>query len=133
MQDDLTIPLFFWTCAFMAGVEAMKAEGWRVRAFGALAVFLVALGVFWQWVKEFYPPLTGAITEVATSPHSWFTLIALGLVVVAVTGRSRRMTSHAPQQEVVLPPELSEVPARLDALSAKMDTFAKSAEGRQIA
>ena len=90
-NDDLVIQIFFWTCAFLAMVEAMKATGWRLWAFGILGGLLFLIGTAWAWVKEIYPPFTGWITTVATSPHSWFLLIVLFLVLVAFTGRAKKV------------------------------------------
>src|SRR6266702_499484 len=53
-SDDLVIQIFLWTSAFLAVVEAMKASGWRVWAFGILAFVLFVLGAAWSWLKEVY-------------------------------------------------------------------------------
>jgi hypothetical protein len=93
-SDDLVIQIFFWTSAFLAVVEAMKASGWRVWAFGILGGVLVLVGAVWSWLKEVYPPLTGWITSIATNPQSWFLLFVLFLVLVSVTGRAKRKQSQ---------------------------------------
>lgn len=89
-NDDLVIQIFFWTFASIAVVEAMKATGWRILAFGILGGSLVLIGVSWPWLKELYPPFTNWITSIATNPQSWFFLFVLFFVLVAFTGRSRK-------------------------------------------
>jgi hypothetical protein len=86
--DDLII-IFLLSSAFLAGLEAMKATGWRIRAFGALAGVCVCAGLGWHWLKEVYPPFTGWMSSIATNPQSWFILLVLGLVWMATTGRKR--------------------------------------------
>jgi hypothetical protein len=44
MSDDLTIQIFFFTSAFLALVEALKAVGWRAYAFWGLCGVLALLG-----------------------------------------------------------------------------------------
>jgi hypothetical protein len=131
MQDDLTIPLFFFTCAFLAVVEAMKASGWRLYAFGALGVLTVAIGLAWQWIKGIYPPLTNWIVELATSAQSWFLLAVLGFILIAITGRRRegretRPTSetndiHGRMQEIIFGPKASFTPDLIDYLARVPD------------
>jgi hypothetical protein len=90
--EDLVIQLFFWTSAFLAVVEAVKAAGWRIGAFSGLAAILFLVGLGWGQLKEIYPPLTGWVTRVATNPQSWFLLVVLFFVLVAVTGRTKRLS-----------------------------------------
>ncbi|RTM14349.1 MAG: hypothetical protein EKK33_06645 [Bradyrhizobiaceae bacterium] len=90
--EDLVIQLFFWTSAFLAVVEAVKAAGWRIWTFTGLAAVLFLVGLLWGFLKEIYPPLTGWITSVATNPQSWFLLIVLFFVLVAFTGRAKKKT-----------------------------------------
>jgi hypothetical protein len=99
-SDDLVIQIFFWTSAFLAVVEAMKATGWRVWAFGILGLVLVLIGAAWSWLKGVYPPLTGWITSIATNPQSWFLLLVLFLVLVSVTGRRRRADPGGVSSEI---------------------------------
>jgi hypothetical protein len=87
MTEELTIQLFFFSSALLAGFEAMKAGGWRVWAFGGLTALLAIFGLAWHSLKEIYPPLTIWVTEIATSPQSWFALIVIALVLIAMTGR----------------------------------------------
>jgi hypothetical protein len=89
-SDDLVIQVFFWTSAFLAAVEAMKASGWRVWAFAALGAVLFLCGALWHWLKEIYPPFTAWVTTIATSPQSWFLLLVIFIVLVSVTGRAKR-------------------------------------------
>lgn len=96
MSDDLTIQLFFWTSAILAGFEAMKAAGWRVWAFGTISALLGLIGILWSWLKQVYPPLTNAVADIATSPQSWFVLFVFGLVLISVTGRQRRAPDPIP-------------------------------------
>lgn len=88
--EDLTITLFFFTSAVLAGFEAMKASGWRLWAFWILTALFAAIGLSWLWLKEISPTLTRWVGEIATSPQSWFVLIILGLVLLAVTGRKSK-------------------------------------------
>ena len=90
MHGDLEIQIFFFASAFLAGVEAMKAEDWRRWAFWGVCGLFAAIGFGWYWLKGIYPPVTGWVTEIATSPQSWFVLIVLGLVLLAITGRKSK-------------------------------------------
>jgi hypothetical protein len=92
-SDDIVIQLFFWTFASVAVVEAMKASGWRIWAFGILGLALVLIGAAWPWLKGIYPPLTSWITSIATNPQSWFLLLVLIFVLVAVMGRTKRVSA----------------------------------------
>ena len=125
--NDLTIQLFFFTSAIFAGVEAVKANGWRAWLFGGLAGLFAITGAAWPSLKEIYPPLSRSIGEVASSPQAWFTLIVLALAVVALTGRKARATATSSTGEPIeLPEWLSDVPGRLDDLAGKLDRLAKA-------
>jgi hypothetical protein len=84
--DDLII-IFLLSSAFLAGLEAMKASGWRIWAFGVLSGAFVCAGIGWHWLKDVYPPFTGWMSAIVTNPESWFILLVLGLVWLATTGR----------------------------------------------
>lgn len=86
--DDLVIQIFFWTSGVLCGVEAMKASGWRLWTFAATGAALILAGLCWSLLKDVSPPVTRWVTEVATSPQSWFVLVVLGLLLLAVTGRN---------------------------------------------
>jgi hypothetical protein len=87
--DDLII-IFLLSSAFLAGLEAMKATGWRIWAFGVLSGAFVCAGLGWHWLKDVYPPFTGWMSAIVNNPESWFILLALGLVWLATTGRRRK-------------------------------------------
>jgi hypothetical protein len=93
--DNLLITLFFFTSAVLGGFEAMKAKGWRALAFWFLTAVFGIAGVAWYPLKDVYPPLTRYISEIATSPQSWFVLFVLGVVLLAATGRSPRSSRQS--------------------------------------
>lgn len=112
--EDLVIQLFFWTSAFLAVVEAVKAAGWRIRAFCGLAAVLFLVGLGWGLLKEIYPPLTGWVTSVATNPQSWFLLFVIFLVLVSVTGRAK----HRSPQGIA--PDIAALDAALQGLFGRV-------------
>lgn len=112
-SDDLVIQIFFWTSAFLALVEAMKATGWRVWAFGALVAVLAVAGAAWGSVREVYPPFTAWMTNIATNPQSWFLLLLLALVLVAATGRVKKRNGSQNSNDF-LQAELQSMRARIE-------------------
>jgi hypothetical protein len=63
----------------VAGFEAMKLTGWRMRAFTALAVILALIGALWPWIKALYPPITRWVAKVATDPYAFSPRFSLPL------------------------------------------------------
>lgn len=105
MPDDLPIQLFLLASAVVVGAEAVKATGWRLWVFIGVCSAFVISAFAWPWLKGIYPPVTSWIGEIATSPHSWFLLIVLGLVLIAATGARKTRTAFPNVAEITASPE----------------------------
>lgn len=89
MEDhSLEIQLFFFGSAVLTALEAMKERHWRAYALWGVTALGVICGTGWGTIKEWSPPVTAFITQIATNPESWFILIVLGLVWLVVSGRN---------------------------------------------
>jgi hypothetical protein len=82
--DDLSIFLFFLTCAVAFGVEAVKAETAPRRiSFATIAAVCLGSGIFWTHLKTLWPALSERVAAVATNPVSWFVIVMFFLAVFA--------------------------------------------------
>jgi len=110
--DDLTISLFLVGLGATFGLEAMKAETFPRRAlFGVLAGIFLLIGVAWLRVKPLWPPLTTAVSAIATNPVSWFVVAMFALAIIAFQPRRPR-GEPAPIPEALSPPRIAAVPPR---------------------
>jgi hypothetical protein len=87
--DDLTILLFFLSCAVTFGVETANAEtSLRRLAFGFLTLACLGSGVLWQFLKTILATsITENVAAVATNPVSWFVIAMFLLAVLPFISR----------------------------------------------
>jgi hypothetical protein len=106
MPGDLEIRLFLFSCTFLAGIEAMKAEGWRLYVFWAVCAAFGLAGLGWSWIFVLSPTVANWIAQIATSPQSWFVLLALGLLLIAATSpqKPKTIASHGVTAETAVIP-----------------------------
>ena len=112
--DDLTVCLFFLSCAVVFGLETFKAETVARRiSFGVLTAVCAASGIFWSQLKTVWPGLTDKVTAVATNPVSWFG-VALFLLAVFAFHRPRQKenTPLAVKSYTAAPPIKAPEPRR---------------------
>jgi hypothetical protein len=110
--DDLTISLFLVGLGATFGLEAMKAETFPRRGlFGVLAGIFLLIGFAWLQVKPLWPPLTTAISTIATNPVSWFVVAMFALAIVAFQPRRPR-GGPTPMPEALLLPRIAAVPPK---------------------
>lgn len=126
--DDLVIQIFFWTSGFLCGVEAMKAAKWRLWTFTAVGVALVIVGLFWGLLKEISPAITRWVTDVATSPQSWFVLIVLSLLLLSITGR-KHGTGNTELDNTDLTAEMAALKKSVTEFGASLAKLTKTQHG----
>lgn len=108
--DDLTISLFLVGLGATFGLEAMKAETLPRRGlFGILAGIFLLIGIAWLQVKPLWPPLTTAVSAVATNPVSWFVVAMFALAIIAFQPRRPR-GEPTPTSEALSPSRIAAVP-----------------------
>src|SRR5262245_25641488 len=93
-SDDLAIFLFWLALAVPFGIEAVNPQTRAYRlGFGVLCAISVLASFLWKPVANAWPPLVGYMTELATSPVSWFVIIMFVLAGFAVNGRGWKRTN----------------------------------------
>jgi hypothetical protein len=92
--DDLAIFLFWAALVVTFGLEAVKASAASHRiGFGVLAAACAICGLLWTQIAKVWPPLTEAVSALATSPQSWFVIFMFVAATFAFGGR--RQSSSA--------------------------------------
>lgn len=94
MPDDFAVPSLLLSTAAFAGIEAMKAVGWRVKAFAALATVFAIAGISWPWLKTAHRPMAEFVAEAAATPLPWLLLIALAWHWLSTTGGRKLGQAH---------------------------------------
>jgi hypothetical protein len=102
--DDLAICLFLVGLGATFGLEAMKAETTpRRMLFGILGGVFLLTGIAWLQVKPLWPPLTTAVSTIATNPVSWFVVAMFALAIIAFQPRKRPPNSTAQSVSDIVP------------------------------
>src|ERR1700674_3737860 len=117
--DDLTVVLFFIGLAATFAVAAMSQAGWKHRAFiiilFSIAVFFMASGISWPWLKDLSPELREIAIQVTSNPVSWLSVMVLGLSAVLFINKTtpeHNKTESGGSSRYAPASQASELPAK---------------------